>query len=317
MKNILVTGSSGFIGSALVKLLYDKSDYAVYTLNRRFNIQLPETIHQIVSHSEQDIFSTEIPLHLDVIVHLAGRAHNLNDESKHPLDEFRKANVLGSIELARQAIDKQVKRFIFISSIGVNGFLTTDKPFHEQDTPMPHADYAISKLEAEEALIELFKNTFTELVIIRPPLVYAAHAPGNFSRLLKIISTNFPLPFAFTHNKRSFIALENLVDFIECCILHQKAKNELFLISDDENISTKQLITHIQEGMGREAKFVYVPDFVLKVCATCLGKKKTYEQLFRSLEVDSSKARDLLGWTPPISTVSALRKVGQTYNKLK
>src|SRR5690606_14547210 len=151
------------------------------------------------------------PNDIDIIIHLAGRAHILNEQVTDPLTEFRKVNVEGTLQLARQALEKKVKRFIFVSSIGVNGSVTKQQPFTEDSVPQPHADYAVSNLEAEQELKKLFSRSDTELVIIRPPLVYAAHAPGNFSRLLKLVATNLPLPFAGTKNKRSFVALENLV----------------------------------------------------------------------------------------------------------
>ncbi|MFG4643611.1 NAD-dependent epimerase/dehydratase family protein, partial [Acinetobacter baumannii] len=202
---------------------------------------------------------------------------------------------------------------IFISSIGVNGAVTNKKAFDELDPPQPHADYAISKLEAEQALKELFENTNTELVIIRPPLVYAADAPGNFARLLKLTSTNLPLPFASLNNRRSFVALENLVSFIEACIEHPQAKNELFLIADNEVLSTQQLVISIRKGMGRKANLIYIPKFLMRLGALCVGKDKLYEQLFLSLEIDASKARNLLNWTPPINAYAALEKTGKIY----
>ena len=318
MKNILITGSSGFVGTALVERLQHKQAYSkIYTLNRRFDQQFSNQIHQIIADHSEQFFETPIPENIDVIIHLAGRAHILNEQVESPLDVFRQVNVQGSIQLAKQALEKKVKRFIFISSIGVNGAVTENFPFSETDIPKPHADYAVSKFEAEHALIELFKNTSTELVIIRPPLVYAADAPGNFARLLKLVSMNLPLPFASVNNRRSFVSRENLVDFIECCISHPNAKDELFLVSDTQTISTKQLVTALREGMGKKPNLFYMPNFVMKFAAVCIGKQKLYEQLFSSLEVDSSKAQILLGWRPPLDITLSLQQVGRAYNKSK
>jgi len=314
MKNILVTGSSGFVGKSLIRSLNLSNKYQkIYALNRRHLHTLPDMVEQLVAISEENVFSTPIPTDIDVIIHLAGRAHILNDNVQNPLEQFRAVNVDGTLQLARQALENQVKRFIFISSIGVNGAVTDKKAFDELDPPQPHADYAISKLEAEQALKELFENTNTELVIIRPPLVYAADAPGNFARLLKLASTNLPLPFAFLNNRRSFVALENLVSFIEACIEHPQAKNELFLISDNEVLSTQQLVISLRKGMGRKANLIYIPQFLMKIGASCIGKSKLYEQLFLSLEVDASKAHNLLNWTPPINGYDALEKTGKIY----
>lgn len=318
MKNILITGSSGFVGTALVERLQHKQAYSkIYTLNRRFDQQFSNQIHQIIADHSEQFFETPIPENIDVIIHLAGRAHILNEQVESPLDAFRQVNVQGSIQLAKQALEKKVKRFIFISSIGVNGAVTENFPFSETDIPKPHADYAVSKFEAEHALIELFKNTSIELVIIRPPLVYAADAPGNFARLLKLVSMNLPLPFASVNNRRSFVSRENLVDFIECCISHPNAKDELFLVSDTQTISTKQLVTALREGMGKKPNLFYMPNFVMKFAAVCIGKQKLYEQLFSSLEVDSSKAQTLLGWRPPLDITLSLQQVGRAYNKSK
>lgn len=313
MTNILVTGSSGFVGKFLVRSLIQSNKYQkIYALNRRYSHTLPEMVQQLVATSEA-VFSTPIPSDIDVIIHLAGRAHILNDDLQNPLEQFRAVNVEGTLQLARQALETNVKRFIFISSIGVNGAVTNKKAFDESDHPQPHADYALSKLEAEQALKELFANTSTELVIIRPPLVYAADAPGNFARLLKLASTNLPLPFASLNNRRSFVALENLVSFIETCIEHPQAKNELFLIADNEILSTQQLVTSVRKGMGRKANLIYIPQFLMRLGAICIGKGKLYEQLFLSLEIDTSKARNLLNWTPPFNGNVALEKTGKIY----
>lgn len=310
--NILITGATGFVGTALVKKL--NSSYDTMAVVRSQSNILPGSTHQLIA---KNIFEVDFPNDIDIIIHLAGRAHILNDQSIDPLTEFRKVNVDGTLQLARQALDKKVKRFIFMSSIGVNGSVTLQQPFTEDATPQPHVDYAVSKLEAEEELKKLFAGSDTELVIIRPPLVYAAHAPGNFARLLKLVATNLPLPFAGTKNKRSFVALENLVDFIQVCIEHPNAANQTFLVADQSYISTRELVQYLKQGMGKTAYFIYIPQPLMKLGAACVGKSKLYEQLFESLEVDASKAQKLLGWTAPLSTQQAMLKAGQDYLKIK
>lgn len=309
---VLITGATGFVGQSLVQNL--NKSYDVIALVRTLSSLLPLRVQQLVANN---IFEADFPENTDVIVHLAGRAHILNDQSVDPLTEFRKVNVEGTLQLARQALDKKVKRFIFMSSIGVNGSVTLQQPFTEDAVPKPHADYAVSKLEAEQALKKLFAGSDIELVIIRPPLVYAAHAPGNFARLLKLVATNLPLPFARTQNKRSFIALENLVDFIQVCIEHPHAANQTFLVADQTGISTRELVQHLKQGMGKKAHFIYSPQPLMKLGAVCIGKSKLYEQLFESLEVDTTKAQKLLGWTAPVSTQQAMRQAGQNYLKMK
>lgn len=309
---VLITGSTGFIGTSLVKQL--TNSYDTIALIRSKNNMLPENIQQIVANN---IFTADLSENIDVIIHLAGRAHILNDQSVDPLTEFRKVNVEGTLQLARQALEKKVKRFIFMSSIGVNGSVTLQQPFTEDAIPQPHADYAVSKLEAEHELKKLFAGSDTELVIIRPPLVYAAHAPGNFARLLKLVASNLPLPFAGTNNKRSFVALENLVDFIQTCIEHPNAANQTFLVADQTPISTRELVQYLKQGMGKPARFIYIPQPLMKLGAACIGKSKLYEQLFDSLEVDTTKAQKLLGWTAPLSTQQAMLQAGQNYLKMK
>ncbi|WP_180060329.1 NAD-dependent epimerase/dehydratase family protein [Acinetobacter sp. YH12135] len=309
---ILITGATGFVGQSLVKNV--SKSYEVIALIRARSSLLASRVQQIVG---KNIFQADFPDNIDVIIHLAGRAHILNEQTTDPLSEFRKVNVEGTLQLARLALDKKVKRFIFMSSIGVNGSVTSEKAFTEDALPQPHADYAVSKSEAEQELKKLFAGSATELVIIRPPLVYAAHAPGNFARLLKLVASNLPLPFAGTNNKRSFVALENLVDFIQTCIEHPNAANQTFLVADQFSISTRELVQYLKQGMGKPARFIYIPQPLMKLGAACIGKSKLYEQLFESLEVDTTKAQKLLGWTAPLSTQQAMLQTGQNYLKMK
>ncbi|MCO8056725.1 NAD-dependent epimerase/dehydratase family protein [Acinetobacter towneri] len=309
---VLITGATGFVGTALTEQV--SSVYDTIILIRTQNHILSANIQQLVA---VNIFEADLPENIDVIIHLAGRAHILNEQTTDPLSEFRKVNMDGTLQLARQALDKKVKRFIFMSSIGVNGSVTKQQPFTEDSFPQPHADYAVSKLEAEQELKKLFAGSDTELVIIRPPLVYAAHAPGNFARLLKLVAINLPLPFAGTNNKRSFVALENLVDFIQTCIEHPNAANQTFLVADQTRISTRELVQYLKQGMGKKAHFIYIPQPLMKLGAACIGKSKLYEQLFESLEVDTTKAQKLLGWKAPLSTQQAMLQAGQNYLKMK
>jgi len=316
--NFLITGASGFVGSQLVKALFnrDSADH-IAVLARKNDLSLNSEILQIIGKDGDNFFNEAIPSNIDVVIHLAGRAHILNDQNKDPLAEFRKVNVDGTLQLAHQALKKKVKRFIFVSSIGVNGAITYGEPFSESLEPKPHADYAISKLEAEYALKELFKHTDTELVIIRPPLIYAAHAPGNFSRLLKLVSTNLPLPFACTRNKRSFVALENLIDFIQVCINHPNAANQTFLVADDESLSIREIVEYLKDGMAKKPYFIHIPQPLIKLGAVCVGKSKLYDQLFESLEVDTAKAKKLLNWQAPLTAKKALIQTGKDYLESK
>ena len=308
MMKILVTGASGFVGRYLVNHL-SKTDEVIACVRKKSNL-LPSSVQQIVSNN---FFDIAIPKDTDVIVHLAGIAHNKNNS----VDEFKKINVDGTLELARKALEANIKRFIFISSIGVNGNSTHGKAFTEQDTPNPTNDYTKSKYEAEKALAKLFENTHIDLVIIRPPLIYAHDAPGNFSKLLMLIKLGQFLPFGCTHNQRSFIAIENLVSFITTCIYHDTKINETFLIADDEVISTKQLIQCLSSGMGKSMILLPVPTKLLSMLADATGKVGIFEQLYGNLQIDNGKAKKIFNWHPPKNSLNALKEVGNLYRNNK
>lgn len=308
MMKILVTGASGFVGRYLVNDL-SKTDEVIAYVRKKSSL-LPSSVQQIVSNN---FFDIALPKDTDVIVHLAGIAHNKNNS----VDEFKKINVDGTLELARKALEANIKRFIFISSIGVNGNSTHGKAFTEQDTPNPTNDYTKSKYEAEKALAKLFENTHIDLVIIRPPLIYAHDAPGNFSKLLMLIKLGQFLPFGCTHNQRSFIAIENLVSFITACIYHDTKINETFLIADDEVISTKQLIQCLSSGMGKSMILLPVPTKLLSTLADVTGKVSIFEQLYGNLEIDNRKAKKFFNWHPPKNSLNALKEVGNLYRNNK
>lgn len=313
---IVVTGSTGFVGRALAECLISHSEYELLLPVRKNVSFFSDNIQVLLP--DQNIYARPLPLaNVQTVVHLAGRAHILADHAQDPLGEFRKINVKATVDLARQSILAGVKRFIFVSSIGVNGTQTTDGAFNESSIPNPLADYAISKLEAEKALWELVKESSMELVVIRPPLVYAGHAPGNFNRLLKLVSLGLPLPFASLKNSRSMIALENLVSFIGLCIKHPSAANQLFLVADAYPVSTAEIVTFLAEGMGRKSHLFPLADLLFRFGAIVLRKTAIYHQLCGSLIVDDRKARDLLGWVPPLEITDALRLAGRNYAENK
>lgn len=305
---ILVTGASGFVGRYLLNGIA-QSHEVIACVRKKSNL-LPSSVQQIIINN---FFDITIPQDVDVVVHLAAVAHNKNND----MDEFKKINVDGTLELARKALQTNVKRFIFMSSIGVNGNSTHGRAFTEQDTPNPINDYTISKYQAEVALKELFKDTKTDLVIIRPPLIYAHDAPGNFSKLLMLIKLGQFLPFGCTHNQRSFIAIENLVSFITACIYHDTKINETFLIADDEVISTKQLIQCLSSGMGKSMILLPVPTKLLSTLADVTGKVSIFEQLYGNLEIDNRKAKKFFNWHPPKHSLNALNEVGNLYRNNK
>jgi len=312
--SVLVTGSSGFIGRRLVSRL-GTEDFRLTCLSR--SPVAKEAPGRAINASLEELIT--VPEHfegIDCVIHLAGRAHVLKDAEADPLTAFRKTNRDLSVELMRCAINAGVKRFVFISSIGVNGASTSGQPFSELSAPAPHAAYALSKLEAELELSKLAASSTIELVIIRPPMVYGADAPGNFQRLLKLVSSGIPLPFASVYNTRSMVALDNLVDFIALCVKHPAAANELFLVSDGTDVSTADIVRHLGEGMGRKVRLLPVPPSLMRIGAALLGRQAMYTQLCGSLAIDSRKARELLGWRPGLTAEAALVRSGQEFAAL-
>lgn len=248
-----------------------------------------------------------------IVIHLAGRAHKQPQSQGSDLADFNRVNVDGSLRLAIQAMESGIRRFIFISSIGVNGPATDSEAFNERSAALPKASYGFSKLAAEIALKDLIKGSDMELVIIRPPLVYAGHAPGNFHRLLKLVHAGLPLPFATINNRRSMIALENLISFIVLCIDHPLAADETFLISDGDDLSTPEIVSNIAIGMGKNARLFPFPESLMSLGAQLIGKRSVYNQLSGSLCIDPSKAKNMLSWVPVIKASAALEAAGRDY----
>jgi nucleoside-diphosphate-sugar epimerase len=312
-QKILITGATGFIGQELLQQLMAKKNADLTALVRSQSQKVPSEVAQVIINSNVAWTDAPFPEGVTTLIHLAGRAHVLKETSSSPLDLYRADNVEFTLNLARKALATGVKRFIFISSIGVNGSSTTITPFEESSIPAPKADYAISKWEAEQGLRELLRGSDMELVIIRPPLVYAGHAPGNFRRLLKLVATGLPLPLASVDNCRSMVSLRNLVDFISLCIEHPAAANETFLISDGVDLSTPQIVERLAEGMGKRISLVPIPLGFMRWGARIVGMGGAFEQLCGSLVVDSSKACNLLGWRAPLSADQALIKAGRDF----
>lgn len=314
VNKVLLTGATGFVGSQLLAHLLERGRHSVVVASRTDHTGVDQAC-QVFNLGEfnADTLWREALVGVDCVVHLAGRAHVLARES-NSLALFRESNTQATLNLARQAAAQGVRRFVFISSIGVNGALTTGHPFSETSDLAPHADYAVSKLEAETGLMQFSKNTEMEIVIIRPPLVYAAHAPGNFHRLLKLVHSGIPLPFGRVNNSRSMIALENLADLIAVCVEHPAAANQVFLASDGVDFSTGQIIELLALGMGKRGALVHLPVWFLRVSARLLRKQGVYTQLCGSLQIDSSKSRQLLGWVPPVSAEAAMIKAGKDFS---
>lgn len=238
----------------------------------------------------------------------------MNDRAAEPLAEFREVNVAGTLNLARQAVSSGVKRFIFISSIKVNGEGTSlGEPYTADTSPAPTDPYGISKLEAEQALLALAAETGMEVVIIRPVLVYGPGVKANFLNMMRWLSKGVPLPLGAIHNKRSLVALDNLVDLIVTCIEHPSAVNQVFLVSDGEDLSTSELLRRMGRALGKPARLIPIPAGVLEMGARMVGKKTIAQRLCGSLQVDISKTRELLNWSPPMSVDCALARTARYF----
>lgn len=295
---VFITGASGFIGSALCDELASQ-DVHIRALVRQ-HTSLAEGVEVIIGDLEDNSSIAEMLVGIDVIVHLAGRAHQLNERISDPLELYRKVNRDLTVALAESAIKAGVKRFVFVSSIGVNGLDTTTEPVNELSAPTPVRDYAISKFEAEQRLSSLLEGKM-ELVIVRPPLVYAANAPGNFRRLLRLVKLGVPLPFAKVTAKRSMISLANLLSFLNVAIVHPSAANQLFLVSDNDDVALPEILECLASGMQRNIFLVPVPLQMLRFGMVLLRKEMLYKQLCGCFLIDSSKARTLLDWKAPFS----------------
>ena len=311
---ILVTGATGFVGQAIVGGLLEAA-YDIRACSRQADTALHRDVNlfNIGDLSENNDWRQALQ-DIDVVVHCAARAHIMNDEAIDPLAAFRKVNTAGTLNLARQAADTGVKRFIFISSIKVNGEMTMPgQLFQPNDKYIPTDPYGLSKYEAEQGLLALAQETGMEVVIVRPPLVYGPGVRANFASMLKWINKGVPLPFGTVHNQRSLVALDNLVSFIIHCIDHPKAANEAFLISDSEDVSTTELLRKVANAFGKKPMLLPIPVWLMSFVAKLVGKGDVANRLFGSLQVDSSKARDLLGWQPVITMDEQLKKTADAY----
>jgi len=305
MPTILITGASGFVGRGLCARLTAK------VRDVRCAVRNPSsTAHALaVGDIGPDTSWDKALKGIDTVIHLAARAHIMHDSASDPLSEFRRVNVDGTLNLARQAAASGIKRFIFLSTIKVNGEQTPQGlPFTESSRSAPEDPYGISKHEAEQGLVEIARETGMEIVIIRPPLVYGPGVKGNFASMMRWIAKGIPLPLGAIHNQRSLIALDNLVDFIITCIDHPAAANQTFLVADGEDLSTTDLLRRVGQAMNRPARLIPVPMSVLKLGARLRGKQAMAQRLCGNLQVDISKAREMLGWTPPVSVDEGLRR---------
>ncbi|MEJ2393042.1 MAG: NAD-dependent epimerase/dehydratase family protein [Gammaproteobacteria bacterium] len=309
MTCVLITGANGFIARHLAKALLREPQFQIKGAVRCSRNSVVSGIDVVkVGDLNSSANWGNAVKNVGVIVHTAARVHVIDEKSEDPLTQFRKTNVEGTLNLARQASKAGVRRFIFLSTIGVHGAETFDIAFNEHSKPNPVSAYALSKWEAEEELRELSASSGMEVVIIRPPLVYGQDAPGNYSRLLRLLSSGIPLPLGGIHNERSFVAIDNLIDLIKTCITHPAAANREFLVSDDEDMSTTNFARRILNAMGKKTLLFPLPLSFVKWLGSVSGRTELVRSLFGSLQIDMNTTKTLLSWNPPVSVDEAIKK---------
>ncbi len=311
-RRVLVTGATGFVGEAVVfRMLLDKAYAPVAAVRGESRLSgLCDVVPFDLSAS------VELPalMQIDTVVHCAARVHVMSDTAADPTAKFREINVQGTTRLARKAAEAGVRRFVFISSIKVNGEATLPGiPFKADDQPAPVDPYGVSKCEAEERLREIGRETGMEIVIIRPPLVYGPGVKANFLSMMSWLRKGLPLPLGALRNQRSLVALGNLVDLIVGCIAHPAAANQTFLVSDGEDLSTTRLLRRMAAALDKRAFLLPLPQMLLRTAAQLVGKGDMAQRLCGSLQVDIDKTRLLLQWSPPVSVDKALKVTAMHY----
>lgn len=305
---ILVTGAAGFLGLHLCQHLLAQG-HVVKAVGRQASFPISDsnlTYHQIENIDGKTVW-TGLLNDVSVVVHLAARVHHMNDHKMKALSAYQEVNVRGTQQLVREAVKGKVSRFIYISTIKVNGEKTFEMPFRADDQPQPQDAYSLSKLQGEQILQEEAKRQGMEWVIIRPPLIYGPKVKGNFQQLISLAKTSFPLPLRSIKNRRSMVSVYNLVSFIECCLYHPNAHREIFLVSDNEDLSTPQLLRSLRKVMGKRSGLFPFPIFILKLMGLLTGKRRQVERVTESLQVNIEKSTRLLHWQPRFTVEESLK----------
>lgn len=312
---ILVTGSNGFVGTRLVRLLAAEPEMGVRAAVRHGVHQAQQGIETVAVGPSLENSNWETAVAgVDVVVHLAARVHVMRDTHADPLQSFRRVNVEGTMRLAHAAAAAGVRRFVYVSSVKVNGEVTLPgRPYRPNDTPSPVDPYGLSKQEAEQALRSFAGTVGMECVVVRPPLVYGPGVRANFRSLLAWLDRGIPLPFGAIDNRRSLVGLDNLCSLLIACAGHPHAAGHTFLVSDGEDVSTTELLRRLGTALARPARLLPVPQRALSLALAALGKRDISQRLFGSLQVDIDETKTVLGWSPPLTLDEGLRKAANAY----
>lgn len=318
---LFITGASGFVGSALCQTLVEHG-HAVTAVSRDHHFKKTLLFSEHPSPASLELKAdfadvASIQAHLsktEAIVHCAARVHQTQDTADDPLTLYRQVNCMATLTLAQAAAQAGVKRFVFLSSVKVNGeYSALDSPFRADDAVSTLDPYGLSKWEAEQGLRDIATQTGMEVVIIRPPLIYGPGVKANFFTMMRWLHRGIPLPFGAIHNQRSLVALPNLVDFIEVCLSHPLAANQTFMISDQHDLSTTELLSSLGAALRRPARLVSVPQSWLELSLKAAGKASLAQRLCADLRVDAAPASVLLGWKPPVTVNQGLNATAEHF----
>ncbi|HAU2159479.1 TPA: NAD-dependent epimerase/dehydratase family protein, partial [Legionella pneumophila] len=312
MAKILITGATGFIGRSLVPaLLSEGHDVRCAVLQLDSTLQAEQIV---INNLEVHTDWTDALRNVEIVIHLAARVHIMKEYATSSLDEYCKINSIATKNFVEQAVQNNVKRFIFLSTIKVHGeFSQNNLPFSEDCRTQPEDPYAKSKLYAEQFIQEICQNARMEFVILRPPLVYGPYVKANFLRILQLVDKKWPLPFGSIYNKRTFIYIDNLVSAISAVVSEPSAANQVYLVADDCSWSLTQLVQTLSRKMNTKLFLIPIPVQILIFLFKLCGLKNINTRLFSSLEVSNEKIKSQLGWTPPVSSIDGLEKTVKWY----
>jgi UDP-glucose 4-epimerase len=314
---VLLTGASGFVGRAVQARLLADGLHRLRCAQRKAPVAPLAGVEYCLAPSlEAEADWSQALADVDAVIHCAARVHVMHEQAADPLAEFRRANVEGTLRLAQQAVAAGVRRFVFVSSIKVNGEQTLPGQAYRADDVSDATDpYGISKREAEDELLALAAETGLEVVIVRPPLIYGPGVKANFLSMMRWLQRGVPLPFGAIGNRRSLVALDNLVDLLVVCLTHPAASGQRFLVCDGEDLSTTELLRRLSAALGRSARLLPVPQALIEWAAILLGRRQLNQRLCGSLQINMDKTRERLGWAPPLSVDQALAKTAAHYLK--